>query len=101
MNAMAREAEAEIHRVLDALTVGHFVEFCCEGETFLIEPDNNKGCDYISIWRTGSSAVCLGHSLFDIFAGIDADAVSELLNLPCINGQSYLQWWKRGKLEWL
>ena len=98
---MAETNDAAVQRVLDALRTRNFAEFRCGGETYLIQPENNKGWDYISIWCTGSSAACLDRAFFELRDGIDEDTVRELLSLPCICGQSFLQWQERGAIEWL
>ena len=96
------ETDAEaVHRVLSALLTRNFAEFRCGGETYLIQPENNKGWDYLSIWSTGSMPVCLDRAFFDLRCGIDADTVSELLHLPCIRGGSVLDLLSRGEIEWL
>ena len=89
------------NRVLGLLTTRHFAEFRCGGETYLIQPENNKGWDYLSIWRTGAMPVCLDRAFFDLRCGIDADTVSELLHLPCIQGHSFLDRLSSGEIEWL
>ena len=96
------ETDAEaMQRVLDALLARNFAEFRCDGETYLIQPENNKGWDYLSIWRTGSMPVCLDRAFFDLRCGIDADTVSELLHLPCIQERSFLDRLSSGEIEWL
>ena len=96
------ETDAEaMQRVLDALLARNFAEFRCGGETYLIQPENNKGWDYLSIWRTGAMPVCLDRAFFDLRCGIDADTVSELLHLPCIRGCSFRDRLSSGEIEWL
>lgn len=79
-----------VQAVLTALQTRRCAEFRIGGESYLIQPDNNKGCDYLSLWRTGARPARLGEAMYDILYGVDADAVSELLHLPCIRGQSLL-----------
>ena len=95
-------SEAEtIQTVLNALNERRCAEFRINGESYLIQPDNNKGCDYLSLWRTSPRPERLGEAMFDILFGIDADAVSELVRLCCIRGHSVLDWAQSGGLEWL
>ena len=98
---MAETSDTAVQRVLSALCTQHFAEFRCGGETYLIQPENNKGWDYISIWRTGAAAACLDRAFFELRDGIDEDTVRELLSMPCICGQSFLQCQERGAVEWL
>lgn len=87
--------------VLSALLTRRSMEFRAGGETYLIQPDNNKGCDYLSLWRTGPRPARLGQVMYDVMYGVDDDAVSELLRLPCVRGESILQRIQSGAVEWL
>ena len=90
-----------IQTVLNALNAHRCAEFRFSGEAYLIQPDNNKGCDYLSLWRTSPRPERLGEAMYDVMYGVDADAVSELLRLDCIRGQSVLQAAQSGAVEWL
>ena len=95
-------SEAEIiQTVLNALLARRCVEFRINSEAYLIQPDNNKGCDYLSLWRISPRPGRLGEAMYDILYGIDGDAVSELLHLNCIHGQSILSYIQSGAAEWL
>ena len=87
---MPADAEAAVQRVLEGLETRRYVEFRMGSERYLIQPDNNKGCDYLSLWRTEPSPACLGRALYDVMDGPDADTVRELLEQPCIRGKSFL-----------
>ena len=89
-----------VRRVTERLAAGHIAEFRSGGEDYLIQQENNKGWDYISVWCTGSGMECLGRVLFDIMDGVDADTVTELLSLRCIGGQSILEREQCGSIEW-
>ena len=90
-----------VQQVLNAVHSAGCAEFSVGSETYLIQPENNKGWDYLSIWRTGAMPVCLDRAFFDLRCGIDADTVSELLHLPCIQGCSLLDRLSCGEIEWL
>ena len=95
-------SEAEcIQTVLDALSTRRCAEFRLNGEEYLIQPDNNKGCDYLSLWRTSPRPARLGEAMYDVMYGVDADAVAELMRLSCIHGQSVLAVMQSGAAEWL
>lgn len=95
-------SEAEIKQtVLHSLLTRRCAEFRLMGEAYLIQPDNNKGCDYLSLWRTSPRPERLGEALYDVMYGVDADAVSELLHLRCIRGQSVISYAQSGRIEWL
>lgn len=87
--------------VLELLRVQRYAEFRAFGKRYLIEPDSNKGCDYLSVWRVSPPAVCLGRALYDVFDGVDAGTVRELLTLNCIGGRSCLDLIASGELEWI
>lgn len=100
--ADAADTSAEMQaRLLAALNARHFAELRCGNETYLIQLENNKGWDYVSIWRSTPKLEGLGRVLFDVFDGVDTDTVREVLRLPCIHGKSLLQLRQSGKLEWL
>ena len=67
---------------------GRIVEFSYHGASYLIQPENNKGYNYLSVWRSAPDYVCLDRVFFDIDDGIDKETVSELLNKRCIAGMS-------------
>ena len=99
MNTMPEETE--IDRVLDALRTKGFAEFRRGAEAYLIQPESNKGWDYISVWQTSPAAVCLCRAEYDLFGGIDAETVRELMEQPCIGGESLLRLCARGEIEWI
>lgn len=74
--------------ILQALEQGRVVEFSHQGKDFFIQQENNKGWDYLSIWRDGEPPVCLGRVFFDIFDGISEDTIRELMELPCMDGHA-------------
>ena len=90
-----------IETVLNALFTRRCAEFRISGESYLIQPDNNKGCDYLSLWRTSPRPERLGEAMFDVMYGVDEDAVAELLRLRCIHGHSILEAMQSGSIEWL
>lgn len=80
--------ELEPQALLRRLECGSIVELSCCGTDYFIQQENNKGWDYLSIWRNGDRPVCLGRVFFDIFDGISEETVQELLELPCLEGRS-------------
>ena len=69
---------------MDALLSGRIVEFSYQGRDYLIQQENNKGWNYLSLWQTAPDYVCLGRAFFDIFDGISEDTVEELISQPCL-----------------
>ena len=77
-----------IAEVVKTILDGRIVEFAYHGSSYLIQQENNKGYNYLSVWRSAPDYVCLDRVFFDIDDGIDDETVSELLNKRCIAGMS-------------
>ena len=77
-----------LQRIYTALLEGHMVEFRFHDTDYLIQQEQNKGWDYISIWQLSEPVACLSRTLFDIWDGISDESVTELLNDACIEGHS-------------
>ena len=71
-----------------ATLAGRIVEFPYHDATYLIQQENNKGFNYLSIWRTSPDYVCLDRVFFDIEDGLDEETVIEILGKKCIEGKS-------------
>ena len=69
------------------LTEG-FAEFSCRGEKYLIQQESNKGCHYLSLWRTAPGAACLCRVCFEFFDGVSEETVEELLGQPLPDGRT-------------
>jgi len=84
--------------VLEALNTRHWLEFTCGGERYRIQTDNNKGCDYLSLWRLGENPTRLGQELYDILYDLDEADVSGLLCQPLLHGESFFALWEQGRI---
>ncbi len=73
---------------MKGIAAGRIIEFSYRGAAYLIQEENNKGYDYLSIWRTAPDYVCLDRVFFDIDDGPDEETVRELLGKRCIEGKS-------------
>ena len=82
--------QQQLHTLRERVAAGHTADFSLRGVPYIIQQENNKGWDYISIWRLEPRAACLARSLFDIFDGIDGGTVDDLLSQPCLDGKSFL-----------
>ena len=69
------------------LSVG-FAEFSCHSTGYLIQPESNKGCHYLSLWRTTPKAACLCRVCFDVFDGVSEETVEELFDQPLPDGRT-------------
>ena len=77
-----------ITEAVEAIAAGRIVEFPYRGAAYLIQQENNKGYNYLSIWRTAPDYVCLDRVFFDIDDGLDEETVEALLSKRCIEGKS-------------
>ena len=73
---------------IDSLLSGRIVEFSYQGKHYLIQQENNKGWNYLSLWRTEPDSVCLGRAFFDIFDGVSMDTIRDLCSQPCLEGRT-------------
>ena len=76
---------------IDRLLAGGVVEFSWRGKEYLIQQENNKGWDYLSLWRTAPDSVCLSRVFFDIFDGVSEETVRELCGGSCLEGHTVLE----------
>ncbi len=72
------------------LSAGRMVRFACGGARYLMMQENNKGYNYLSIWRVSGTPICVGRAFFDLADGVSAETVRELLQSPCLGGRSFL-----------
>lgn len=77
-----------ITNTMETILSGRIVEFTYCDSAYLIQQENNKGYNYLSIWRTAPDYACLDRVFFDIEDGLDEGTVLELLNRRCIEGKS-------------
>lgn len=77
-----------ISEAMETILAGRIVEFPYRGAAYLIQQENNKGYNYLSIWRTAPDYLCLDRVFFDIDDGLDEETVWELFRRKCIEGRS-------------
>ena len=68
--------------ILEAILSRGYFEFACQGRTYLIQTENNKGWDYLSLWRSAPDYICLDRVFFDGADGVSEETVQELLDRP-------------------
>ena len=74
--------------IVEAILESGFAEFSCHGEKYLIQQESNKGCHYLSLWRTGPKAACLCRVCFEVFDGISEETIEELFRQPLPDGRT-------------
>ena len=74
--------------IVETILSGHSVEFTCDDEQFLIQQESNKGCHYLSLWRTKPKAACLCRVCFEVFDGVSEEAIEELFRQRLPDGQT-------------
>ena len=77
-----------ITEAVETILAERIVEFPYLDASYLIQQENNKGYNYLSIWRTAPDYVCLERVFFDIEDGLDEDTIRALLSNRCIEGKS-------------
>ena len=68
--------------IIDKLLSGRTVEFSYQGQEYLIQQENNKGWDYLGLWRTSPGPVCLSRAFFDLADGVSPETIQELFSEP-------------------
>ena len=77
--------------IIDYLLSGKMYEFSYRRREYLIQQENNKGYNYLSLWRTSPDYTCLARSFFDIYDGLDAQTVRDIVDNPCIEGKTVIE----------
>ena len=73
--------------VVETILSDGFAEFSYRGEKYLIQPESNKGCHYLGLWRLTPKAVCLCRAGFDIFDGVSEETAEELFGRRLPDGR--------------
>ena len=68
--------------IIETILSRSYLEFSYQDKTYLIQTENNKGWDYISLWRTAPDSTCMLRVFFDGLTGVSEEAVRELLDRP-------------------
>ena len=71
-----------MNKIVETILSEGFAEFSRHGEEYLIQQESNKGCHYLSLWRTAPKAACLCRVCFDVFDGVSEETVEELFSQP-------------------
>ena len=69
-----------MNKIVETILSEGFAEFSRHGEEYLIQQESNKGCHYLSLWRTAPKAACLCRVCFDVFDGVSEETVEELFD---------------------
>ena len=70
------------------LDSGKSVEITYNGMTYAISPDQNKGCDFISVWLMSDVPVVVGRLLTDLSGPMDDSEFEELCSIKCFGGKN-------------
>ncbi len=63
-------------------------EFSRHDARYLIQQESNKGCHYLSLWRTAPKAACLCRVCFEVFDGVSEETIEELFRQPLPDGRT-------------
>ena len=86
--------------IIERILSGGVIEFSYNGETYLIQEENNKGWDYLSLWRIKPNSTCLSRVFFDIFDGVSEETVQELFAQPLSEAHTVQEVLQSSKVEW-
>ncbi len=68
--------------IIEKILKHGYIEFSYQGKTYLIQAENNKGWDYLSLWCTAPESTCLSRVFFDGMDGVSEEAIQELFDRP-------------------
>lgn len=68
--------------IIETIRLRGYFEFSYQGKTYLIQTENNKGWDYLSLWCTAPGLSCMCRVFFDGFDGVSEETVQELFDQP-------------------
>ncbi len=68
--------------IFEKILSGATVEFSYRGKSYLIQEENNKGWDYLSLWRTAPDYSCMCRAFFDVPDGVSRETIRELFDQP-------------------
>lgn len=85
--------------IIEKILSGRIAEFSYQGEKYLIQEENNKGWNYLSLWQITPRSTCLCRAFFDIIDGVSEDTIQELLSLPCVEGLTVMEMLSHAELE--
>ena len=71
-----------MNTIIETILTRGFIEFFYQGRTYLIQVENNKGWDYLSLWRTAPDSTCMRRVFFDGPDGVSEETIQELLDQP-------------------
>ena len=74
--------DANVETIIEKILSGGVAEFSYHGETYLIQEENNKGWNYLCLWRIVPNYACISRVFFDILDGVSEETVQELLDQP-------------------
>ena len=74
--------------IIERIRSGGVIEFSYNGEAYLIQEENNKGWNYLSLWRITPNSTCMSRVFFDILDGVSEETIRELLAQPLSDGHT-------------
>lgn len=68
--------------IIETIRLRGYFEFSYQGKAYLIQTENNKGWDYLSLWCTAPGLSCMRRVFFDGSDGVPEEAMQELFDQP-------------------
>ena len=86
--------------IIEKLLSGGVAEFSYCGGEYLIQPENNKGWNYLCLRRIMPDSTCMCRVFFDILDGVSEETIRELLDQPFSEGHSVQEVLQSQEIEW-
>ena len=68
--------------IIETIRLRGYFEFSYQGKTYLIQTENNKGWDYLSLWCTAPCLSCMRRVFFNGSDGVPEETMQELFDQP-------------------
>lgn len=68
--------------IIKTIRLRGYFEFSYQGKAYLIQTENNKGWNYLSLWCTAPGLSCMRRVFFDGSDGVPEEAMQELFDQP-------------------
>ena len=86
--------------IIETILSRGFIEFSCYGRTYLIQVENNKGWDYLGLWRTAPDSTCMRRVFFDGPDGVSEETIQELFDQPFSEEHTLREMMQNREIKW-
>ena len=86
--------------IIETILSRRLIEFSCQGKTYLIQVENNKGWDYLGLWRTAPDFTCMSRVFFDSLDGVSENTIQVLFDQPFSDEHTIREMIQNQEIEW-